>query len=104
MCGSRVLDLAALQRGTTYQDGFDQHTVHFIVSPTSGDDLRLPPAHTCFNNQLLPAYSSREVAEQKIRYAISEAQGFATTHTHRIYIYRHRHKMIGVKRAGGFSQ
>ena len=52
--------------------------LRFVISRNGDEDTRLPSAHTCFNHMLLPEYSSREVLERNLCYAISEAgEGFA---------------------------
>jgi len=48
----------------------------FVVSKNGSDDQRLPSAHTCFNHLLLPAYSSVDVMREKIRYAMTQSEGF----------------------------
>ncbi len=48
---------------------------HLQAAPA--DDERLPAAHTCFNQLDIPAYSSRAVLREKLRYAIHHgAEGF----------------------------
>lgn len=37
---------------------------------------RLPMAHTCFNQLVLPAYKSRKLLKQKLLIAIENAEGF----------------------------
>jgi ubiquitin-protein ligase E3 A len=51
--------------------------LRFVITKNGTEDTRLPSAHTCFNHMLLPEYSSREVLEKNLRYAISESEGFA---------------------------
>ncbi|CAM9721303.1 unnamed protein product [Ectocarpus fasciculatus] len=51
--------------------------LRFVISRNGDEDTRLPSAHTCFNHMLLPEYSSREVLEKNLRFAISESEGFA---------------------------
>lgn len=41
-----------------------------------GDSDRLPTAHTCFNHLLLPAYTSKEVLQERLRTALEYAEGF----------------------------
>ena len=48
----------------------------FVVSKNGTEDQRLPSAHTCFNHLLLPAYSSLEIMRNKIRYAMTQSEGF----------------------------
>lgn len=48
----------------------------FVVSKNGTEDQRLPSAHTCFNHLLLPAYSTLEIMRCKIRYAMTQSEGF----------------------------
>ena len=49
----------------------------FTISRISGsDNFQLPVAHTCYNQIDLPEYSSKEMLEEKLMWAIKEAQGF----------------------------
>lgn len=48
----------------------------FVVSRNGYDDARLPSAHTCFNHLLLPTYSTIDIMKDKLKYAISHAEGF----------------------------
>jgi hypothetical protein len=41
-----------------------------------GDSDRLPTAHTCFNHLLLPAYTSKEKLQERLRTALEHAEGF----------------------------
>ena len=36
----------------------------------------LPEAHTCFNQLVLPDYADREILQQKLVIALSNAEGF----------------------------
>jgi E3 ubiquitin-protein ligase HECTD2 len=38
--------------------------------------VRLPMAHTCFNQLILPNYETREMLESKLLIAIENAEGF----------------------------
>ena len=49
---------------------------------TDGEDMAvdsLPKAHTCFNQIVLPPYSSYEVMREKILFGINNTEGFALT-------------------------
>lgn len=50
--------------------------LHFVISKNGGDSERLPSAHTCFNHLLLPQYASRDKLQQKLKLAITNAEGF----------------------------
>eukprot|EP00983_Pelagomonas_calceolata_P109731 1159589-Pelagomonas_calceolata.AAC.8 len=47
-----------------------------------GDSDRLPTAHTCFNHLLLPAYTSKEMLQDRLRKALEYAEGFARPVVH----------------------
>jgi len=47
-----------------------------IVQKNGVGDERLPTAHTCFCQLLLPRYSSREKLESNLQLAIANSQGF----------------------------
>lgn len=47
---------------------------------TDGEDMALdslPKAHTCFNQIVLPLYSSYEVMRERVLFAINNTEGFA---------------------------
>lgn len=48
----------------------------FKVQKNGMDDKRLPTSHTCFGILMLPEYSSKEVLEKQLRYAIINNEGF----------------------------
>lgn len=48
----------------------------FTITGTGLDDERLPSAHTCFNDLILPKYSSRDKMKVKILQAIENKEGF----------------------------
>lgn len=48
----------------------------FVVSRNGCEDDRLPSAHTCFNHLLLPAYSSPAIMRAKLKYAMTQSEGF----------------------------
>lgn len=50
--------------------------LNFTVTATGLDDSRLPSAHTCFNDMILPRYSSKEILRQKLLQAIENHEGF----------------------------
>jgi E3 ubiquitin-protein ligase HUWE1 len=45
-------------------------------SAASNDPMRLPVAHTCFNQLDLPEYPSKEVLYERLLWAIKETAGF----------------------------
>lgn len=48
----------------------------FSIHKAYGSDKNLPSAHTCFNQLDLPEYSSEEILELKLTYAINNCEGF----------------------------
>ena len=44
-----------------------------------GEDSALPSSHTCFNQLVLPAYSSLDELQEKVAFAIQEGIGFHMT-------------------------
>ena len=57
-------------------DGID--SIEFMIQKHGDDDARLPSSATCFSRLLLPAYSSKEKMEERLRLAIENSQGFGT--------------------------
>ena len=51
-------------------------TLNFTISATGLDDERLPSAHTCFNDIILPKYSSKDQMRKKILQALENKEGF----------------------------
>jgi hypothetical protein len=55
-------------------DGYDPP-----FNVTQGKDMTtdsLPRAHTCFNQIVLPEYSSKEMMREKLLFALTETEGF----------------------------
>jgi ubiquitin-protein ligase E3 A len=50
--------------------------LNFTITGTGLDDTRLPSAHTCFNDMILPRYSSKDILQQKLLQAIENHEGF----------------------------
>lgn len=50
--------------------------LNFTITSTGLDDERLPSAHTCFNDLILPKYSSKENMRIKILQAMENKEGF----------------------------
>ncbi|XP_025020411.1 probable E3 ubiquitin-protein ligase HECTD2 isoform X2 [Python bivittatus] len=65
VCGSPELDMHALQKHTQY-DGYQKTDL----------TIRLPVAHTCFNQLCLPPYKTKKELKQKLTIGISNAEGF----------------------------
>ena len=57
-------------------DGID--SIDFTIQKNGDDDARLPSSATCFGRLLLPAYSSKEKMEERLRLAIENSRGFGT--------------------------
>lgn len=51
-------------------------TLNFTLTATGLDDNRIPSAHTCFNDVILPKYSSKEIMRQKLLQALEHKEGF----------------------------
>lgn len=51
-------------------------TLNFTITATGMDDSRIPSAHTCFNDVILPRYSSKAVMRQKLLQALEHKEGF----------------------------
>eukprot|EP00164_Ancoracysta_twista_P004501 GFYU01006067.1.p1 GENE.GFYU01006067.1~~GFYU01006067.1.p1 ORF type:complete len:841 (-),score=152.56 GFYU01006067.1:99-2621(-) len=50
--------------------------IHLVISRMGPDTMRLPQAHTCFNQILLPEYKTRDKLREKLVVAINNAEGF----------------------------
>ena len=57
-------------------DGFDPP---FTITLSEHSAEALPSSHTCFNQLVLPPYTSAQVMQDKLAYAISNAEGFGMT-------------------------
>lgn len=51
-------------------------TLNFTITATGLDDNRIPSAHTCFNDVILPRYSSKQIMRQKVLLALENKEGF----------------------------
>lgn len=69
----------------TFSTGSDRAPVNglksmkfYIIKDTEKDvtDRKLPTSHTCFNQLLIPEYSSKEILRKKLHVAIENATGF----------------------------
>ena len=56
--------------------GLQEHNDRITLKCVQGDDTWLPVAHTCSRVLDLPDYSSREVLEQNLLFAMQQTDGF----------------------------
>ncbi|ESZ95085.1 hypothetical protein SBOR_4540 [Sclerotinia borealis F-4128] len=49
---------------------------HLRIMRNGGDDHHLPASYTCFQNLLLPNYSSRQILKERFDVALEHAKGF----------------------------
>lgn len=50
--------------------------LNFTITGIGLDDTRLVSAHTCFNDIILPRYSSKEIMKAKVYQSIQHCEGF----------------------------
>ena len=50
--------------------------IEFIIGIEGDDEEKLPVAHTCFNQLLLPNYKSKEQMKKKLTMAVENSEGF----------------------------
>ena len=50
--------------------------IEFILGIEGDDEEKLPVAHTCFNQLLLPHYKSKEQMKKKLTMAVENSEGF----------------------------
>ena len=50
--------------------------IEFILGIEGDDEEKLPVAHTCFNQLLLPNYKSKEQMKKKLTMAVENSEGF----------------------------
>ena len=50
--------------------------LNFTITATGQDDERIPSAHTCFNDLILPKYTSKDVMRNKLLQALEHNEGF----------------------------
>lgn len=66
----------------TFSTGSDRAPVNglkslkFVIVQDGEDDQRLPSSHTCFNQLLIPKYSSQDILRKHLETAIQNATGF----------------------------
>ena len=51
-------------------------SMKFYIVQDGTDDEKLPTSHTCFNQLLIPAYSSADILRKKLEMAIANSSGF----------------------------
>ena len=63
--------------GSRISQNTSPHDVHpFTIGRLSPDSEVLPMSHTCFNQLIIPEYSSRQKMARKLEIAIRECEGF----------------------------
>ncbi len=50
--------------------------VEFVVGVEGNDDEKLPIAHTCFNQIILPLYTTKDKLREKLTLAVENSEGF----------------------------
>lgn len=48
----------------------------FIIKDEVDDDMKLPISHTCFNQLIIPNYSTKDILRKKLQMAIENSTGF----------------------------
>lgn len=51
-------------------------TLNFTITATGLDDNRILSSHTCFNDVILPRYSTKEIMRVKLLQALEHKEGF----------------------------
>jgi len=51
-------------------------SLKFYVIQEGEDDTRLPSSHTCFNQLLIPKYSSKQILRERLETAVENSTGF----------------------------
>ena len=51
-------------------------SMKFYIVQEGEDDKRLPSSHTCFNQLLIPKYTSQDVLRKNLETAIENSEGF----------------------------
>ena len=66
----------------TFATGSDRAPVNglkslkFYIIQDGEDDQRLPSSHTCFNQLLIPKYSSKDILRERLQTAVENSTGF----------------------------
>ena len=47
-----------------------------ILRQADDENVRLPSSHTCFNQFILPEYSTKETLKEKLEHAVENCKGF----------------------------
>ena len=55
--------------------GLENEKLKIVLDRNQGTG-RLPTAHACFNEFLMPGYPSKEVLREKLKYALAYNKGF----------------------------
>jgi len=51
-------------------------SLKFYIIMDGEDDARLPTSHTCFNQLLIPKYSTKEILKERLQTALENSTGF----------------------------
>ena len=51
-------------------------SLKFYIIQDGEDDKRLPTSHTCFNQLLIPKYSSKDILRERLQTAVENSTGF----------------------------
>jgi hypothetical protein len=49
---------------------------YIVKDDENASDMKLPSSHTCFNQLVIPGYSSKEILREKLLIAIDNSTGF----------------------------
>ena len=75
-------DDASRRKWLAFATGSDRAPVNglkslkFFVVQDGEDDQRLPSSHTCFNQLLIPKYSTKDILRERLQTAIENSTGF----------------------------
>ena len=57
-------------------NGLKSMKFYIVRDDENASDLKLPSSHTCFNQLLLPHYSTKDILRAKLEQAIANSTGF----------------------------
>lgn len=57
-------------------NGLKSMKFYIVQDDENVSDQKLPSAHTCFNQLVIPNYSTKEILREKLTTAIENATGF----------------------------
>ena len=60
--------------------------MEFIIGIEGEDEEKLPIAHTCFNQLILPNYKTKEQLSMKLTQAVENSEGFGMVWLTFIYL------------------